>query len=634
MMGLKERAFAPQVSVSLEDLVPQDHFYRHVQKVFDLSFVHDLVRERYAIAGRPSIDPVVFFKLQLVMFFEDIRSERLLMRQVADRLSVRWYLGYDLDESLPDHSTLSKIRQRYGLSVFRRFFESIVEQCQQAKLVWGKELYFDSTQVNANADLDSLAPRFAIEAREAIQEHLDALFGTEPEQPEHTEESSALLPHPEQPPENTTSTIPSLLPTAISEQLREELAMDNAARHDWIAQEGRQQREVHGLYRRTADFRISTTDPDATPMRLKGGGVHLGYHTHYVVDGGKRRIILAALVTPGEVMDNQPMLDLLWYVSFRWRLRPKQATGDTKYGTIENIKAIEEAHIRAYIPLPDWEHKTSYYGPAQFTYDAAHDLYHCPQGQPLRPLHRELKAEKVEYRADPATCSACPVKAQCTSSNSGRQLHRSFYAHYLERVKGYHQTFAYHKAMNKRKVWVEPLFGEAKQWHGMRRFRLRRLWRVNCEALVTASGQNLKRLLQKRGWGRRPFPTEARAMVPPASSQAERLPRHDMLKSSRPSVAVASFASSGATNLFFTMKKSIFLLLSLFTIYNIFISKTLYIIVMRLYYVFCSYIPLKEKLCTSKLLPSSPKLIRDFFNRLLRFRRSSCSWILSVEIVE
>ena len=122
MMGLKERAFAPKVSVSLEELVPQEHFYRHVQKVLDLSFVHDLVRERYAVAGRPSIDPVVFFKLQLVMFFEDIRSERLLMRQVADRLSVRWYLGYDLDEPLPDHSTLSKIRLRYGLSVFRRFF--------------------------------------------------------------------------------------------------------------------------------------------------------------------------------------------------------------------------------------------------------------------------------------------------------------------------------------------------------------------------------------------------------------------------------------------------------------------------------------------------------------------------------
>lgn len=123
MMGYKERVFAPLRAVSLEELVPQDHFYRHLQKVLDLSFIYDLVREYYSIAGRPSIDPIVFFKLQLVMFFEDIRSERLLMRQVTDRLSIRWYLGYDLDEPLPDHSSLTKIRTRYGVQVFRRFFE-------------------------------------------------------------------------------------------------------------------------------------------------------------------------------------------------------------------------------------------------------------------------------------------------------------------------------------------------------------------------------------------------------------------------------------------------------------------------------------------------------------------------------
>src|SRR5258708_10709149 len=144
---------------------------------------------------------------------------------------------------------------------------------------------------------------------------------------------------------------PLAIPLSKAEQ--EELAQDNAAGHDWIAQEGGQQREVHGSYERTADFRISTTDPDATPMRLKGGGTHLGYHTHYVVDGGKRRIILAVLVTPGEVMDNHPMLDLLWHTCFRWRLLPKQVTAHSLYGTRANLKAIEEAHIRAYIPIAE-----------------------------------------------------------------------------------------------------------------------------------------------------------------------------------------------------------------------------------------------------------------------------------------
>src|SRR5579872_7198825 len=177
MMGKKERHFAPLTNVSLEELVPQDHFYRHRERTLDLSFVREFVQETYAGKGRPSIDPVVFFKLQLVMFFEDIRSERLLMRHAADRLSVRWYLGYDLNEPLPDHSSLTRIRERYGIEVFRRFFEAIVEQCQQAGLVWGRELYFDGTKVAANAGKESVKPRFAVEA------HLSNLFETEAVEP-------------------------------------------------------------------------------------------------------------------------------------------------------------------------------------------------------------------------------------------------------------------------------------------------------------------------------------------------------------------------------------------------------------------------------------------------------------------
>src|SRR6267154_1650326 len=160
MMGKKERHFASLIHVSIEQLVPHDHFYRHLEQTLDLSFVREFVKKTYAGGGRPSIDPVVFFKLQLVMFFEGIRSERQLMRHAADRLSVLWYLGYDLGEPLPDHSSLTRIRTRYGVEIFRRFFDAIIEQCQQAGLVWGKELYVDATKVNANASLDSVKPRF------------------------------------------------------------------------------------------------------------------------------------------------------------------------------------------------------------------------------------------------------------------------------------------------------------------------------------------------------------------------------------------------------------------------------------------------------------------------------------------
>jgi transposase len=110
MMGTKIRNFTPVSDLSLEELVPQDNFYRRFDRKLDLSFVRDLVEDCYASSGRPSVDPVVFFRLQLVMFFEDIRSERQLMEVGADRLSIRWFLGYDLNEPLPDHSSLTRIR--------------------------------------------------------------------------------------------------------------------------------------------------------------------------------------------------------------------------------------------------------------------------------------------------------------------------------------------------------------------------------------------------------------------------------------------------------------------------------------------------------------------------------------------
>ena len=108
------------------------------------------------------------------------------------------------------------------------------------------------------------------------------------------------------------------------------------------------------------------------------------------------------------------------------------------------------------------------------------------------------------YRAPASICNDCPVKVQWTTSQQGRRVSRHVGEEYLERVRTYQQTPAYQKVMRKRKVWVEPLKAFAKDWHGLRRFRLRLLWRVNIEALRIAAGQNLKRLLKKRGWGRRP----------------------------------------------------------------------------------------------------------------------------------
>jgi transposase len=257
----------PREDISLEDLVPDDNFYRRLQPKLDLSFVRELVEDRYAASSRPSVDPEAFFRLQLVMFHEGIRSERELMRIVSEGLSVRWYVGYDLHEPLPDHSSLTRIQDRFSLSVFREFFERIVQLCVEAGLVWGEELHFDATKVDASASLDSIAPRFYVE------EHLGELF-TEEHLPdvEQEESISALL-----------DSRDELLPVSEVYELpsagEETLIAENASKDDWISREGRQRRERKGTwYRRKADFLTSSTDPDSSPMkRRQSKGSHLGY---------------------------------------------------------------------------------------------------------------------------------------------------------------------------------------------------------------------------------------------------------------------------------------------------------------------------------------------------------------------
>jgi hypothetical protein len=344
-------------------------------------------------------------------------------------------------------------------------------------LVWGKELFFDATKVEANASLDSTRSRSLME--HGLEEHLAGIF---PEEAQPVEGANR----------------PEI--TAVGPAGREGKALSeaNAKRHRWIEEAGRQQREVvRWGYRRLADLRASATDPDASPMQRKNKGAsRLGYLTHYVVDGGKARVILDVLVTPAEVTENLPMLELLFRSRFRWRLRPRSVTGDAAHGTVENVAAVEKAGIRAYVVLPKHDERGPLFGKNEFVYDAEKDLYICPQGEILRRQGLDYKERSIRYAARPSACNPCPLKTRCTKSKKkGRWLRRSFEEEYLERVRGYGDTEAYRKALRKRQVWVEPLFGEAKDWHGLRRFRLRTLEKVNAEALLIGAGQNIKRLL-------------------------------------------------------------------------------------------------------------------------------------------
>jgi IS5 family transposase len=380
----------------------------------------------------------------------------------------RWYLGYHLDEPLPDRSSLVKIRQRLGLPVFRRFFEHVVDLCEDAGLIWGKEVLADVTRVPGNAAMASLVPRLKV----VVDDHLVDLFDTGTCVGQTTE-GDAEAPQ--------------------RWDLLETCRLDP-------------ERPASGPYQRISDRKVSRTDPDACAMTMRDGRSVLGYHGHYLVDGGKARIILHALVTTGDVAENNVFADQLHRTMFRRKLRSRRVIADAKYATATNIRTLEEAGIRAYVPLPEWDKSSSRFKRAAFTYEPNENVYRCPQGETLRLRWADHKGEQWLYRARASACNACPVRDQCTTSEQGRLIRRSFHEEYLERVQGYRDTPAFKRAMRKRSIWVEGLFAEAKQWHGLHRFRLRGLANVNIQALLVATGQNLKRWLGATGWGRRAFP--------------------------------------------------------------------------------------------------------------------------------
>jgi hypothetical protein len=216
------------------------------------------------------------------------------------------------------------------------------------------------------------------------------------------------------------------------------------------------QRPATGAYERISSRKIGRPDPDATPMAMRDHRAVLGYRDHDVVDGGKARIILHALATPGDGSESQVLLDQLRRTLFRRELRPKRPIADAKYATGENIRALEEQGIRADVPLPEWDTSSPSYRLSAFADDHELDAERCPQGQVLKREWTDEAGERAVYRARAAACNACPVKNECTRSKQGRMISRSFHAEELERVRGYRGTAAYEKALRKRSVWVGP----------------------------------------------------------------------------------------------------------------------------------------------------------------------------------
>jgi transposase len=417
----------------LEKRVSPDHPLRKIAKQIDFDFIYEEVKEHYGMKGNVSVPPTIILKLMLLLIFYNVRSERELMATLPVRLDWMWFLGYDLDDDIPDHSVLSKARARWGVEAFKNFFERIVWQCVQAGLVDGSKLFMDSSLVQANASNDSVVNR------ESLKRYLNRSY----------RELEARL---EESPEE------------------EDLPGGPVNRS-----------------------RISTTDPEASVVR-QGGKAKLYYKVHRAVDG-KNEIITATEVTPGQVNEAQRLSSLIERHRLNTEKVVETVVADSKYGTVENYLDCFDLGIKAHIPdLKKKQDNTGsregIFGEEAFEYDSNTDTYRCPAGQMMKIRRHQKKRKAFEYLCASDVAAACSLRDQCTRSKTGRSVKRHERQEELNLMRQEAQSKPAQKDLRIRQYLMERTFARATRY-GFKQARWRNLWRVLIQEYLTASLQNI-----------------------------------------------------------------------------------------------------------------------------------------------
>ena len=452
MMGRKTYQEKMFYNFSLSERVPEDHFLRKVAKVVDLSFVRKLVKPYYSYTGQPSIDPIVLFKMMLIGYFYGITSERRLAEETSLNMAFMWYLGYDLDESTPNHSVISKARARYGKEVFEQFFHKVLGFCVEAGLVGGEKVFVDSTIVKANASLKSLVSRQdLVEPKFSPKEYVDHVFSENP-----VEESSQL--------------------DSPSKEDEKKIGESKSR------QRGRANKDI-----------VSTTDPDASVYQRPGVPYQLAYKEHVAVDS-KARVITAVKVTPAAVTDDRVLPDLI----HDQPAKPKEVCADKIYGSVDIYAHLFDRDILPSIPRRStggWRY-TGGFPTDNFVYDRDRDVCICPANQILKRKGRSYRWHWTVYKAEKQKCKACKLKSQCAGGKAGRSVIRYDRQDALDFALTHLKTEKAKRTIKQRKVYAETIFAEAKNSHGLRRAICRGLDKVATQALLTCAVQNIKRLIK------------------------------------------------------------------------------------------------------------------------------------------
>jgi len=452
MMGRRENGQGQFFyAFDLDKVVPPDHLVRQIGAVLDLGWVHKELAPYYSHTGRPSIDPVLMIRMLIVGYVFAIRSERRLCAEVQVNLAYRWFCGLGIEDKIPDHSVFCRARhQRFRESdALRRVFEGVVAMCIAAGLVGGEAFSVDASLIKADVDKKKRAP------------------GDEP----------------------------IAWPEETSRAVREYLAALDAARSHEEHDDGDGSGSSGGTSRRKPPKEVSLTDPQATWVARPGVDPFFAYDVNYLIDNKVGIIIDAEGTRANRTVEIAVTQTMVERVRRRFDLQPQRLAGDTVYGAVRLLKWLVDRKIAPHIPV--WDKSARFDGTfsrADFVFDQGRNIYICPGGAELTSTGNIDQGHIVYYRASKNDCSICSLKPKCTTAVV-RKITRDLNEDVRDRVRALASTEAFQQSRRERKK-IEMRFAHMKRILKLDRLRLRGLSGARDEVLLTATAQNLRRLVR------------------------------------------------------------------------------------------------------------------------------------------
>jgi transposase len=452
MQGKKQYQERLFVSFQLSDYVPQDNFYRKLKEVVDFSFLYKRTSAYYGKEGQKSIDPLVFMKLMLVGYLENINSDRKIIATAQMRLDILYFLGYNIDEELPWHSTLSRTRQLYGAEVFKEVFQLVLRQCIEKGMVAGRRQAVDSVLIKANASLDSMIER------EVLQDICD--FTNELDQNAEEVKKAPVVKLPKK------------------------------AHKKGLAAKTNPGNKTH----------YSPSDPDAKMSTKPGKPTALNYLGQVSVDTASQVIthVEASLADKRDSQCLPQVVEGLLHNLKTSGIEVEELLADTAYSSGEALKALEQHHITGYIP-----NRAQFVAEKPgFVYHSNEDYYSCPGNEKLlyKGTFETLPGiYNKEYRVSKKLCNVCPLNGQCTAlkkSKNGAIIRETVDREYYLRMHQRMQTKTARRLMKERSSTVEPVIGTLVNYLGMKKVNTRGLKQANKCMLLSATAYNIKKLLK------------------------------------------------------------------------------------------------------------------------------------------